>query len=157
MSNNDQQISNIVKHFNRLMTFLGIIVVYCLIQFITPYFPEFVWSSPADVITPEEVLVEEEELIVDGIHVESGLIVDEGYDLVVTNCGACHSYKLVTQNRATEQGWTDIIKWMQETQKLWDLGESEALIVKYLGKNYGPEKKGRRENLKNIEWYELED
>ena len=61
----------------------------------------------------------------------------------------------MTQNRATRDGWKDIIVWMQETQKLWDLGDNEPLILDYLGKNYAPNKKGRRQNLKNIEWYEL--
>ncbi len=100
----------------------------------------------------EEATVAE---VVDGIHVESGLIAEQGYELVLQNCGACHSYKLVTQNRATEEGWLDMIRWMQRTQKLWDLGKNEAGIIAYLGKHYGPLKKGRRANLTNIEWYEL--
>lgn len=86
---------------------------------------------------------------------ENGLIVDDNYKLVEQNCSACHSLKLVTQNRATEEGWKEIIVWMQETQKLWDLGENEPKIITYLGKNYAPNKKGRRLNLKDIEWYEL--
>ena len=45
---------------------------------------------------------------------------------------------------------------MQETQELWDLGNNEAPILDYLAKHYGPENKGRRENLEDIEWYELE-
>ena len=46
---------------------------------------------------------------------------------------------------------------MQETQNLWDLGENEDLITSYLAKNYGPEEKGRRHVLTNIEWYDLEE
>jgi len=86
---------------------------------------------------------------------ENGLIVDDNYKLVEQNCGACHSLKLVTQNSATREGWKEIIVWMQTTQKLWDLGKNEVLILDYLGKNYKPNKKGRRQNLKNIDWYEL--
>lgn len=93
--------------------------------------------------------------IENGIHLRSGLIVDDGYKLVLNNCGGCHSYKLVTQNQADVEGWTETIHWMQATQKLWDLGENETPLVAYLAKHYGIKKKGRRENLKNIEWYEL--
>ena len=46
---------------------------------------------------------------------------------------------------------------MQETQNLWDLGKNEDIIVKYLATYYAPEKKGRRQNLTNIEWYVLEE
>ena len=86
---------------------------------------------------------------------ENGLIVDDNYKLVEQNCSACHSLKLVTQNRADKDGWKEIIVWMQETQKLWDLGKNEPLILDYLGKNYANTKKGRRLNLENIDWYEL--
>ena len=96
-----------------------------------------------------------EELVEDGIHLKSGLIVDKGYELVLNNCGACHSYKLVTQNSASADGWTETIRWMQETQKLWDLGENEVLIVAYLAKNYGVIKASRRLPLDKVEWYEL--
>ena len=96
-----------------------------------------------------------EELVEDGIHLKSGLIVDKGYELVLNNCGACHSYKLVTQNSASADGWTETIRWMQETQKLWDLGENEVLIVAYLAKNYGVKKASRRLPLDKVEWYEL--
>lgn len=94
--------------------------------------------------------------IKNGIHLPTGLIVDDGIDLVMTTCVACHSIDLVTQNRADHKGWKDIIVWMQETQGLWDLGENEEMILTYLAKNYAPEDSGRRRNLKNIDWYELQ-
>lgn len=86
---------------------------------------------------------------------ETGLILDAGWQLVKANCTGCHAAALVTQNRASREGWEGMIRWMQRTQKLWDLGENEKAILDYLAKNYAPEQKGRRENLKNIEWYEL--
>lgn len=115
------------------------------------------YTTPVTTSSSDSAKVEQKTVaeVVDGIHVESGLIAEQGYELVLQNCGACHSYKLVTQNRATEEGWLDMIRWMQKTQKLWDLGENEAGIIAYLGKHYGPLKKGRRANLTNIEWYEL--
>ncbi|MFP4090849.1 MAG: hypothetical protein ACLFUB_11340 [Cyclobacteriaceae bacterium] len=99
----------------------------------------------------------EKNRVVDGIHVSTGFIADDNYQLVVNNCTSCHSSKLVTQNRATKEGWKKMIKWMQETQNLWDLGENEEPIVEYLAKNYAPEFKGRRAALTNVEWYELGD
>jgi hypothetical protein len=54
------------------------------------------------------------------------------------------------------QGWKETIVWMQETQKLWDLGESESKILDYLAKNYAPKKAGRRKNLVINEWYEID-
>lgn len=93
--------------------------------------------------------------IENGIHVPTGLIVDDGCQDVMVTCGACHSLDLVTQNRATRTGWKDIIVWMQETQKLWDLGDKEVIILDYLAKNYAPENTGRRKNIENVEWYNL--
>ncbi|SEQ93491.1 hypothetical protein [Neolewinella agarilytica] len=99
-----------------------------------------------------------EEEIVNGIHVQSGLIYAEGFDIVRGNCTACHSAKLVTQNRATREGWTDMIRWMQARQGLWDLGENEPVILDYLATNYAPEDIGRRATIdvEEIEWYLLE-
>ncbi len=51
--------------------------------------------------------------------------------------------------------WNATIKWMQETQNLGDLGENQEVIVNYLVTNYPPKEIGRRENLNNIDWYEL--
>ncbi len=96
--------------------------------------------------------------VVDGIHVQTGLVYDKGFDIVRGTCTACHSAKLVTQNRATKEGWTQMIRWMQETQGLWDLGENEPLILNYLSTHYAPENIGRRKNLDmaTMEWYILD-
>ena len=72
---------------------------------------------------------------------------------MVANCTACHSAKLITQNRMDAKGWAATIRWMQQTQNLWDLGENEELIIDYLVTNYPVKPKGRRQNLKDIEWY----
>ena len=96
------------------------------------------------------------DLIENGVHVSTGLIANEGVMLVVQNCTSCHSSKMITQNRATKEGWRSMIKWMQQTQNLWDLGSNEEKIVNYLATNYPPQKKGRRVPLQNIEWYVLE-
>ena len=56
-----------------------------------------------------------------------------------------------------KERWDATIRWMQETQNLWDLGENQEVIVNYLVKNYPVYSKGRRENLSQIEWYDLTD
>jgi len=95
--------------------------------------------------------------IENGIHINTGLADAEGLPLVIAHCTSCHSAKLITQNRLSKEGWQEAIKWMQETQNLWDLGDDEAAIIAYLTKNYAPTAKGRREVLNDIEWYVLED
>lgn len=99
-----------------------------------------------------------QEKIEDGIHVATGLKIAEGWELVRTTCTACHSAALVTQNRATYEGWEEMIRWMQATQGLWDLGDTEPRILEYLANNYAPDETGRRANLnvEEIEWYILE-
>lgn len=93
--------------------------------------------------------------VVDGVHISTGLIADKNYKLVVQNCTSCHSAQLIIQNKATRDNWVQIIDWMQKTQNLWDLGESEKPIIDYLSKNYSPTFQGRRAPLSTIEWYEL--
>lgn len=92
-----------------------------------------------------------------GIHVRTGFVAEEGYMTVVNNCTNCHSSLLVTQNRMSRESWEATIRWMQKTQNLWDLGPNEEIILNYLAANYAPQKKGRRQQLENIEWYVLED
>lgn len=93
-----------------------------------------------------------------GVHLQTGLIYDAHFDIVRANCTACHSGKLVAQNRATRAGWLQMIRWMQETQGLWDLGINEPKILDYLAKNYAPTAVGRRTNIEvaAVEWYILE-
>jgi len=95
--------------------------------------------------------------VVDGIHIATGMIYDQNFSLVKNACTSCHSAKLITQNRASREGWKQMIRWMQATQGLPDLGKSERKILDYLAKNYAPEESGRRKNLDyaEIEWYTL--
>ena len=102
------------------------------------------------------VVTEDLDRIENGLDVETGFIAEGDYLLVKRTCISCHSSKLVLQNRATKEGWQDMITWMQATQKLWDLGENEEKIIHYLATYYGPEAKGRRAPLEVDEWYEIE-
>ena len=105
--------------------------------------------------TPGENLdtsVSDDELVLD----KSGLIIDKDLPVVLTNCTGCHSGKLIGQNRATREGWEEMIVWMQATQNLHDLGENELIILDYLEKYYGPKESGRRKQLMITDWYKLE-
>ncbi|MDH7445142.1 monoheme cytochrome C [Aquimarina sp. 2201CG14-23] len=102
-------------------------------------------------------MIEGDDTIENGIHLRTGLVEAEGLMEVVNNCTNCHSSQLVIQNRMSKERWIETIRWMQKTQNLWDLGGNEAIIVNYLVSNYPPPKKGRREVLTNIEWYDLQE
>lgn len=91
-----------------------------------------------------------------GIHIASGLIADDQFPLIQQHCFSCHSGRLIAQNRMDREGWTDLIRWMQETQNLWKLGADEPGVLDYLERNYAPQNTGRRANLDTTEWYELD-
>ncbi len=91
----------------------------------------------------------------DSLDQKTGLIIAPGFAVVSTTCVRCHSPKLITEKRATREGWLATIRWMQQTQGLWDLGPQEPVILDYLAKNYAPKNRGRRPLLKTTEWYKL--
>jgi hypothetical protein len=136
---------------------MATILAYLLVD---PNLSTFTFSSEKDVINEYSIISDVDDAdfdkIENGIHLRTGFVEDAGLMLVVNNCTNCHSAKLVIQNRMSKERWLATIRWMQETQNLWDLGDNEAAIVNYLATNYAPSKKGRRQNLTNIEWYELE-
>tara|TARA_R110000751_G_scaffold219147_1_gene321953 strand:- start:272 stop:757 length:486 start_codon:yes stop_codon:yes gene_type:complete len=131
----------------------AIILVYLIID---PSFSTFKTDAPQTelVTVPEE---DDYDKVENGIHVRTGFIDAPGMMVTVQNCTNCHSAKLVMQNRMNEERWKSTIKWMQETQNLWDLGENEAVIINYLVTNYPPKKLGRRAVLTDIEWYQFEE
>jgi len=154
--NEEKVLHNMMKRFDVLATLFFILLCSVVLISIAYNSSSTQEKEPTPII---EIAAEDDpNRIENGIHVRSGLVVADGYELVLNNCGACHSHKLVTQNHADAQGWTDMIHWMQETQKLWDLGDNEAPIVAYLAKHYGAKKKSRRPNLKikEADWYTLD-
>lgn len=67
------------------------------------------------------------------------------WELVRANCIACHSAKLITQQRGTETQWRSIIRWMQDKQNLWEFEpQVEDRIVTWLAANYPPSENRRR-------------
>ena len=154
---NEEKIELLTRKARHLLSVWTICVVLLLLVLMAPKTMEQLFTGfPENTVASDTVVVEDIDKIENGIHVASGLIAEDGYKLVYGSCSGCHSLKLVTQNRATREGWLEMIRWMQETQDLPDLEEREGPILDYLGKYYAPEKKGRRENLENIAWYELE-
>ena len=81
------------------------------------------------------------------IDTKTGLVIAPGFEVVSVQCTVCHSALLVTQNRASREGWLSMIRWMQETQGLWPLGEQELVVLDYLAEHYGPQHLGRRPPL----------
>lgn len=71
-----------------------------------------------------------------------------GWEIAARHCGACHSYRLVTAQRGDARFWTDVIRWMQRTQGLWEIeAAEETALVAYLADAYGEEAWGRRPPL----------
>ncbi len=70
------------------------------------------------------------------------------WELVRANCTACHSAKLITQQRGSSQQWLTMIRWMQEKQNLWQFDPvTEEKIITYLAENYPPSDAQRRAAL----------
>jgi hypothetical protein len=70
------------------------------------------------------------------------------WELVRNNCIACHSPKLITQQRGDADQWLSMIRWMQKKQNLWQFEpETEQRIVAYLAENYPPAENRRRAAL----------
>lgn len=138
-----------------LLCFIGAIAIIGIYIMIDPKGSVFSNQEPEETIVavPQE---DDYDKIENGIHVRTGLIEAPGLMETVTNCTNCHSSKLVTQNRMSAERWKATIRWMQETQNLWDLGKNEDIIINYLVENYPQKASGRREILSEIEWYVLE-
>ncbi len=96
---------------------------------------------------------------IDSVDAETGLALDPNFTLIKAHCTGCHSPKLILQHRFTRDEWLSKIRWMQRNHKLWDLGDSEKIVLDYLAKNYAPSQSvySRREALRNIKWYKLAD
>ena len=78
----------------------------------------------------------------------TGLVIAAGWEVARAHCGACHSYSLVTAQRGDADFWVSTIRWMQNTQNLWQIPqEQEADLIAYLAANYSESDWGRRTPL----------
>lgn len=81
----------------------------------------------------------------EAVAAETGLAAGEGVELVATHCLACHSFRLIVQNRGDAGDWRATIRWLQRTQGLWELEPAEeARIVSYLSTQYPRERRFSR-------------
>ncbi|NNJ89437.1 MAG: monoheme cytochrome C [Eudoraea sp.] len=150
------QIRSIYRLLTTLMVLFGITALAVVYLISDPTLSFFKEPTPVEeyAVVPSE---DDFDKIENGIHVRTGFKDSEGLMAVVNNCTNCHSAQLVIQNRMNAERWKATILWMQETQNLWDLGKNEDIIVNYLVTNYPPQKKGRREILRDISWYDLKE
>lgn len=99
-------------------------------------------EQPADepAHTPQAAVATEPE-----IDPATGFKMTGDWELVRGNCVACHSAKLITQQRGTSQQWLTMIRWMQKKQNLWQFDPgTESRIIAYLAENYPPDAARRR-------------
>ena len=157
MTDKDEKLQALLKlamHVKRMSYAVFMIVIVIVLHVLNPGLFDLALKTTPEVAAVEEV--DEFDTVENGIHLRTGLIDAEGMNLVINNCTACHSAKIITQNRMTAERWNATIKWMQETQNLWDLGKDQEAIVNYLVTNYPPStSNGRRKQLSGIEWYDL--
>ena len=114
-------------------------------------------ANPAHLVLKKSAIPIKDTLKTDS---ETGLIVDEKLKMIKAHCTGCHSTKLIQQHRFTREGWVGKIRWMQKNHNLWDLGESEKVVLDYLEEYYSPESAAnkiptRRTPLQPIQWYKL--
>jgi hypothetical protein len=75
----------------------------------------------------------------------TGLKMTGDWELARNNCIACHSAKLITQQRGSKGQWLKLIRWMQAEQNLWQFDpDTETRIITYLADNYPPQADRRR-------------
>ena len=101
-------------------------------------------KEPADVpaAEPPAIAMPDTEPAIDPA---TGFRMTGDWELVRGHCTACHSAKLVTQQRGSAEQWLRMIRWMQKKQNLWQFDPvTEARIITYLAENYPPDAARRR-------------
>jgi hypothetical protein len=107
--------------------------------------PPFLLTSVAMITMLATSQLRAQDVEVDSL---TGLKINENWELVRNNCIACHSLKLVTQQRGTATQWLAVIRWMQDKQNLWQFDpDTEIKIIAYLAENYPPQENQRRAAL----------
>lgn len=161
MEDNHDKFKESVREVRRLLVvlwcFVGVIVVAAIYLMADPTLSAFKSLPVETEMVTMPVTEDDLDKVENGVHVGTGFVDAPGMLETIQNCTNCHSSKLVIQNRMNKERWIATIRWMQESQNLWDLGKNEEIIVDYLVTNYPPQEVGRRANLGNIDWYVLDE
>jgi hypothetical protein len=69
-----------------------------------------------------------------------GLPEAPGREEVYYICDACHSIRLVTQQRLSRERWDELLDWMVSEQGMAELtAEEREVILEYLATQYAPD------------------
>ncbi len=64
-----------------------------------------------------------------------------GRETVFIKCAACHSLRIVLQQRLSRDVWDEVLSWMKEEQSMPELEpELRELILDYLSTHFSPDK-----------------
>ena len=119
----NRELYNVIKQVIVTLKTAQFAIITMLIFTLIVYSDEIatLFSQTKNQANTDALNVQQKVAYKNGIHVETGLIEASGVELVIQNCTSCHSAKLITQNKMNLSGWHSTIRWMQETQSLWDL------------------------------------
>ncbi len=99
-------------------------------------FPDFAWRFNA--LDPGIVTASATAAAFDPADDYWGLPRDDGVDLVAGYCAACHSLRIVMQQRASETRWRELMVWMIEKQGMAEPPDDDLeAIIHYLSNNFG--------------------
>lgn len=102
----------------------------------TPQTPDYSWTFNA--LDPGAVSATANAALFDPADDYWGLPRDDGVDLVAGYCIACHSLRIVMQQRASDARWRELMEWMIKKQGMAPPPEDDfEAIVRYLSENFG--------------------
>jgi hypothetical protein len=106
----------------------------------------WVWAiAPTPAVAGPPVLVAAETDVAQEEDEYEGLPPGSGRDETFGMCGACHSMKLVVQQGLSRSSWTEVLEYMVEEHEMPELEpEDHKLILDYLTKFYGPDRRARQ-------------
>jgi len=87
------------------LSFIVLILIFSATLFIY-HNPHYIQEKTAAKTAIDKVQIGSDE----ERYTNSGLVAGEHVQLVINNCTSCHSAQLITQNRATREGWQGLIR-----------------------------------------------
>lgn len=98
--------------------------------------PNFAWTFNA--LDPgREVSGDTSAVAFDPMDTNWGLPPGDGQELVAAWCAACHSMRIVMQQRASKERWDALLIWMVEKQGMAEMPpEDREAVLSYLSENF---------------------